>query len=297
MGSSLAFHLSVCRARRRPAADDADRRGHAPSHWRPRMARARAPLVQGVRGPVRRRRRVGHDHQLRAGAAVPALHVFRRRDHRPAVLAGGLRLLHRGDLPRHLPVRLGPHVAATALAGRLPAGAVRRRLRVLHRHRQRLDERPTRVSTAPRPRHARRSAGRDVQPRLGYRDEPHGHRCLPGDRVRGGVGVRGRDAARPAGRLSPPCAHRRVGHGGGHRPPAARRRRPARPHRGPQPAGEAGRDRRSVPQRARRGPQPRQLPDPGARPLGAQRQGAQAAQHRGLRRRQREGPRAVVVPS
>src|SRR2546430_10633953 len=43
---------------------------------------------------------------FRSRPPVASLHGIRRFDHRHAVLARGVRVLHGGDLPRHLPVRL-----------------------------------------------------------------------------------------------------------------------------------------------------------------------------------------------
>ena len=51
------------------------------------------------------------------GLLWPAFMEAAGPDHRHAVLARGLRLLHRGDLPRHLSLRLGPDLAARPPAG------------------------------------------------------------------------------------------------------------------------------------------------------------------------------------
>ena len=60
------------RLRRRPAGDDAGRRGAAPADRRRGLARPGPSLVQGVRRPLRRRRGLGHDHLVRARAALAA---------------------------------------------------------------------------------------------------------------------------------------------------------------------------------------------------------------------------------
>ena len=120
---------------------------------RRRVPRARQALGQGHGDPVRGRRRVGHGAVVRARPALAALHAVRRADHRHAVLARGLRVLHRGDLPRHLSVRLGAHVAErrTSLLGNR-RGAERRGVGGVRRDGERVDEHARR-------RHGRRTAG------------------------------------------------------------------------------------------------------------------------------------------
>ena len=115
---------------------------------------------------------------------------------------------------------------------------------------------------------------------------PHGLRRVPGDRVRGRLRVRGRDAARPPRRLPPQGDRRGAGDGGDPRPAAARRRRSARPHRRPPPAGEARRDRRACTHTERgAGLNIGGFPLPGHDGDGAQRQGPAPAQPARLRRR------------
>src|SRR5437660_112679 len=94
------------------APDDAGRRGDAPAHRRRRLASAGASLGEGVRNPVCRRGGLGDDHQLRAGVAVAAVHGVRRRDHRPALLARGRGVFHRGGFRGDLSVRLGSPLPA-----------------------------------------------------------------------------------------------------------------------------------------------------------------------------------------
>ena len=125
--------------------------GSAPAHRRPGLPHARPALVEGDARAVRRRRRHGHDPQLRARAALAGLHGEVRRRVRPRLHARGLLVLPRGDLHRHLRLRLGPPVAPRAPAGRHP-DRDRRRHGLADRDRgQRLDEPPDRL-------HARRTA-------------------------------------------------------------------------------------------------------------------------------------------
>src|SRR3989475_4528216 len=49
---------------------------------------------------------------VRARAPVARVHAVRGADHRHAVLARGVRLLHRSDLPRRLSLRVGADLAA-----------------------------------------------------------------------------------------------------------------------------------------------------------------------------------------
>ena len=132
----------------------------------PSVPRAGEALGEGHRHPVRGRRRVGHGAVVRARAALAGFMRFAGADHRHAVLARGVRVLHRGDLPRHLPLRLGPHAAAArtgwpASWSRVSGRAVRR----LRRHRERVDERADRVRHGRTARAGRRrSDRRDAQP-------------------------------------------------------------------------------------------------------------------------------------
>src|ERR1700704_5659784 len=69
-------------------------------------------------------RRTGDDVYLRLAKrwakgsavlfAVGAVHAARRADHRHALLAGGLRVFHRSDLPRRVSLRLGSHLRQRA---------------------------------------------------------------------------------------------------------------------------------------------------------------------------------------
>ncbi len=194
--------------RRRAAGHDARRRGPPPPNRRPDLARARAALVEGVRDPVRRRRRLRHDHLVRARPAVAALHRRGGPHHRPAVLARGLRVLPRGDLPRHLPLRLGPAVAARAPPRRRAGRDLRDRVGLLHRDRERVDERAARLPPRARRDHPHRPGPRAVQPGVADRDHAHGRRRPARDRVRDRLGLRRRPAPRPPRQLPPQAGSR-----------------------------------------------------------------------------------------
>ena len=102
---------------RRGVPDDDLRR--APPRDLPRRrggAHARPQVVEGRRRAVRRRCRVGHDPELRDGSVVARHDGDVRRRDRPAVRARGHRLLRRGGVHRHLPVRVGPPSAQGAPA-------------------------------------------------------------------------------------------------------------------------------------------------------------------------------------
>ena len=126
---------------------------------------ARPHLGQGDGRAVRGRRRVRHPAVLRDGHPVARADGALRRGVRLPVRAGGLRLLHRGDLRRDLPLRLGPHVAAGAHAQRDADDHFRRGRGVLRDRRERVDEQPDRVRLdAGRPGGRRRPGRRDVRP-------------------------------------------------------------------------------------------------------------------------------------
>ena len=88
------------------------------------------------------------------GILWPGLMEPLRRDLRLPVRAGGIRLLHRGDLRGHLPVRLEPPVTAGAHAERAADDHLGRGGCLLRRRGERLDEQPDRVPAG------RRRAGR-----------------------------------------------------------------------------------------------------------------------------------------
>src|ERR1700730_12555770 len=66
---------------------------------------------------VRYRSRVWHGSIVRARPALADVYAICRRPHRHAVLACGLRLLHRGGFPGDLSLRLEPGFSGVALAG------------------------------------------------------------------------------------------------------------------------------------------------------------------------------------
>ena len=147
--AGLAHHLLLLRGR-----VPGDRRVHRvarPQARQPRPARAGAHLGQGDGRAVRGGRGVRHAAVVRDGHPVARPDGAVRRGVRLPVRAGGLRLLHRGDLRRDLPVRLGPDVAAGAHAQRDPDDHLRDGRGVLRHRRQRLDEQPDRL----RPRRGR----------------------------------------------------------------------------------------------------------------------------------------------
>ena len=86
-----------------------------PAHRRRALPHARPPLDADHGRAVRRRRDHRHDPQLRDGPAVAELHRHVRQRVRARLRDRGLLVLHRGDLHRHLRLRLGPPVAARAL--------------------------------------------------------------------------------------------------------------------------------------------------------------------------------------
>ena len=95
------------------------------------------------------------------GLLWPELHGHVRRGVRRRLRARGRLVLHRGDLHRHLRLRLGPHLRRRAhfLVG-IPV-VHHRHHRLVHGDRgQRLDERPDRVRRRQRPRGRARSRGR-----------------------------------------------------------------------------------------------------------------------------------------
>ena len=102
--------------------------------------RAGAALVEGDGGHLRRRRRHRHRAQLRVRPALAAVHGALRRRLRHRLRDRGDLLLHRGDLPRDLHLRLEAARRLGALLVRGADGDHRHRRRLLGRRRQRLDE-------------------------------------------------------------------------------------------------------------------------------------------------------------
>ena len=156
--------------RRGDAAADADRRVAVDPPPGRRRPAAGARLGQAHRGHLRHRRGVRHGAVVRAGPALAALHGLRRAADRAGLRARGLRVLHRGDLPRPLSLRLGSAAAAPALVVRRRRGGQRRRLRDHGAGRQRLDAEPGRLhAVADRRADRRRRAGRCSPTRRGRR--------------------------------------------------------------------------------------------------------------------------------
>ena len=185
------------------------RRVAAPADGRRRLPRARPSLVQGDARALRRRRRHGHDPELRDGIAVAELHGHVRRRVRTRLHDRGDLVLRRGDLHRDLRLRLGSPVAAHAPADRNPHHPLGlQRLADGHR-RQRLDEPSHGLHARGRPCRRRASVGGAVREQLLLaRADPHVHRRLHGrglpDRERLCVA----DPARAHQPLQPHCADR-----------------------------------------------------------------------------------------
>ena len=184
MGTSLAFHLTfailgVGLPVMMLAAEGLHLRTGDPT-WRAlarRWSKAFAILfaVGAVSGTI---------ISFELGLLWPRFIDVAGRDHRPAVLARGLRVLPRGDLPRHLPLRLGPAVAARAPPRRRAGRDLRDRVGLLHRHGERVDERAARLPPRARRDHPHRPGPRAVQPGVADRDHAHGRRRAARDRVR-----------------------------------------------------------------------------------------------------------------
>ncbi len=151
--------------RRGVAGDDADRRVPRPQEGRRRRPGARPAVVEGRRRPVRRRRRHRHRALVRDGPAVAEVHgaVGRRLRHR--LRDRGDLLLHRGDLHRHLHLRLEADRGLEALLDRRPDRDRRHRRRLQRRRRQLVDEPARRLHDGRRRHdHQRRPARRALQP-------------------------------------------------------------------------------------------------------------------------------------
>ena len=110
-------------ARRCAAGADADRELPGPAARRPGCDRPREALVEGGRGDVRRRRRNRNRALVRVRPSLAGVHRAVRRGVRRPLRDRGYLLLPRGDLSRHLHLRLEPPVAVGAL---LVRGARRR---------------------------------------------------------------------------------------------------------------------------------------------------------------------------
>ena len=166
-------------------ADGAGRRA-APAHARSRVPAALEAAGEGDQHPVRGRRGVGDGAVVRAGPAVAPLHGPIRRIDRAAVRARGLRVLHRGDLPRHLSVRARQGVAGPAPSLRRRRRGQRRGVGAVRHAGERVHERTGRP----------RSARRDGQPVVAVPGRARAALLLPGDRVGDGRDLGVHPAAR-----------------------------------------------------------------------------------------------------
>ena len=125
--------------------------------------------------------------------------------------ARGHLVLRRGDLHRHLRLRLGPAEPARALPGRDPDRRLGLR-RLVHRDRgQRLDEQAGRLRRRRRARGRPTAVGRALQREPRARADPHVPGGLHRRRVHRGRRVRVRVAAREARPLPPDRARRDAG--------------------------------------------------------------------------------------
>ncbi len=103
--------------RRRPAGDDPHRQLVRAEARRRRRDAAGAALVEGDGRHLRGRRRHRHRAQLRVRPALAELHGALRRRLRDRLRGRGDLLLHRGDLPRDLHLRLEAARAAGRTSG------------------------------------------------------------------------------------------------------------------------------------------------------------------------------------
>ena len=183
----------------------------------------------------------GTGAHVRVRAALADLHGSLRRRLRHPVHDRRPVLLHRGDLPRDLHLRLEAPEAVAALLDRRP-----HRDRGDRRHRvggrgERVDERTIRIHAELGGQGRRRQPGRrDLQQGLSVRGRAHVGRGVPRGRLLDRIRVRLRNVARETRPVSPARLHHPV-HGGCHRraDPDARRR--------PGRAGSTTTNRRSSP--------------------------------------------------
>src|SRR2546426_3196126 len=223
------------------------------------LSRSRQALGEGDRHLVRGRRRVRDGTVVRARAAVAPVHGVRRSDHRDAVLARGVRVLHRGDFSGHLPVRVGPHLGAGAPLGRRGRGGERRGVGCLRRDRERLDECAGGVRARERAGGARRSDRSDGERGRGLANVAHDARRVCRHRVRGRRHPRVPAPQGSGQRVPSPGARNRADRGRAGRRPAAAGGGLPRPPRRRAPAREARRRRGPVPYPGRRAAHPRGL--------------------------------------
>src|SRR5467141_1505886 len=216
------------------------------------LSRSGQARGQGHRHPVRGRRRCRNGAVVRARAPVAPVHGVRRSDHRDAVLARGVRVLHRGDFPGHLPIRLGPHLVAGAPLGRRGGGAERDGVGCLRRDRERLDECAGGVRAGERAGGERRSVGGDGERGRGVTNAAHDARGVCRHRVRGRRDPRVPAPQGPGERVPSPGARDRADRGRAGRRVAADLRRHVLPLHRRTPAREARRRRGPIPDAGRR---------------------------------------------
>ena len=184
-----------------------------PRHQEERCRRvvARPTVVQVHGGDVRGRRGHRHGAHVRVRVAVAELHGQVRRRVRDPVRDRRTVLLRRGDLHRHLHLRLETPEAVAPLLDRRPDRDRRHRGRGVGGRGELVDERAGRVrSELGRQGRQRRSDRGDLQQRDALRDRAHARRRLPRRRVPHRFGVRGRVPARPSRPLSPTRVHHPV---------------------------------------------------------------------------------------
>ena len=159
--------------------DDADRQLPRPAPRRRGRAAARPALVEGRGGDLRRRR--GHRDRavVRVRPAVAGVHGPLRQGLRRPVRDRGDLLLPRGDLRRHLHLRLEAPGAVDALLGGRADRDHRPRRRVLGRGGQLVDEPAAGVLAHDRRRDQGRAAEGDLQPGGALRGPAHDPRGLP----------------------------------------------------------------------------------------------------------------------
>ena len=165
------------------------------SRWRRGRARSGQEVVKGCGGAVRCRRGIGHDPQLRNGLVVAGVHASVRRRDRASVRVGGHRVLPGGDLPRHLPVRLGTDAGQAASCGPHTDCVLGCCRHVLHLGGELVDELAERISHRRWQDHRRRPVGGDVQPRGLAAVPPHVDCNVHGRRLLRRRGLRDRAPA------------------------------------------------------------------------------------------------------
>ena len=186
MGISLAFHIVFAAAGvALPAlmvlADLQHRRTRDPEYLLLSKQLAKGTSILFAVGAVS-----GTVLSFELGLLWPRFMGTIRRIDRAAVRARGLRVLHRGDLPRHLSVRARQGVAGPAPRVRRRGRGQRRGVGAVRHAGERVHERTGR----------RRSDRRDGQPVVAVPGRARAALLLPGDRVGDGRDPRVHPAAR-----------------------------------------------------------------------------------------------------